>query len=215
MRRPDAEAGVGFRLGPVRRYPGQPLWPEDLPPDFNGDGYTDLLLWRTQAPAPTVNALSRAIAGGTWPVDLSIHLYDPAAASFSPRASGAIRVDTPIARFFDASPAIIPHAIILGFGSDGTRGLACATGETIFTVWRWQAGGLSAVPVFQMKSGEPIDGVVFHTPLAEGSDEAVGLRTASRLILLRPSSMLLDEAGLQDPATRARIRYLRGLVESP
>ncbi len=215
VRRRNQAGDADFRLGPVRRYPGLPLWQSGLPPDFNGDGFTDLVLWRTQKPAPTINALSRALSAGSWPVDVSLHVFDPAASSFSPHSAGGLRIQTPIARFFSAAPDVVAHVAMMDFNGDGFDDFGCATSPNSYAVWLWSDEALAKTPAFVYESPEPIVALAFREPLSRDGAAALGLRTATGLVFLRPVGLAQEPAAQEDPVVRARIRYLRGLVEAP
>ena len=91
----DAETQVG----PKRSYPGILLDPEAEHPDFNKDGYVDLVLWKAPMPAVTVQGLSRAVTAGRWPLRITVHLFRETAKRYAPQPSGYIATDAPVSWF--------------------------------------------------------------------------------------------------------------------
>ena len=126
VRTASPEGGETF--GPERRYPGLPLLPSEHPPDFDGDGYADLLLWRAKRPASAFTEAPRLLTDPTWPVYLQGHRYMPESARFDPEALFHIELNAHVTRFLESSATgPFEHLLLADFAGSGKTGMALAT----------------------------------------------------------------------------------------
>ncbi|MCX5758457.1 MAG: VCBS repeat-containing protein [Candidatus Hydrogenedentes bacterium] len=170
---------------PERRYPGRLVALEEDLPDFNHDGYADLLLWSTPDPGMSVGAATRVIAAGTWPVSLSAHLFSPEKGRYEPAAASRVTCAVPIAWFLtpeESGP--VRHCVLRDFDGDGRTDLACATAPNRFVVWRYTESGFSPSPDFERSFPEPIAEAAFKADLAGNGKTSLGLRTEHALYVL-------------------------------
>lgn len=192
-----ADAGNGVpggesRVSPARRYRGCLVPPGETVPDFNGDGYTDILVWLSPQPGRSIEALTRAAVARSWPLQLLVHCFDPEKNRYDPRNAGVIDTHVPIAWFMRPGQGAPLELLLMGdFDGDGRSDLAFATAPNRFCVWLYD-NGFPRKPSFehtfpedllQLESPGDIDGT--------GRSAAV-LRTSDVLYILRP------------PATRDR-----------
>jgi hypothetical protein len=132
----DQQPGQGIRVGPVRRYSGSVVLPERSLPDFNGDGYVDLLLWSTSEPGMSVDALSRAVLTRTWPIRLTVHLFSPAKNRFEPRSAASIASRLPAGWFLEAEAGSpVRDCVLADFDGDGRTDCGFSTRENEYSVW--------------------------------------------------------------------------------
>ncbi len=173
------------RLGPERRYPGRVLLPKDVLPDFNADGFVDLLLWSSPEPSPTVSALTRAAVEGTWPVRLSTHLFLDKSSRFSPRPDGSVEVRVPLAWFWTMDGGgPVRHLVLQDLDGDGATDLACCTAPEVFSIWCFGEAGLPARPDFKHRFAEPIQEVVLQARLREPGPITAVLRGQQNLYVV-------------------------------
>lgn len=145
IRSPDArnlpERRNAYAYTSKRRYPGILLLPRDVLPDFNGDGYADLLLWKAPLPGTSLDSLSRAAYGGTWPLQLSVHLYSPEDGLFRPGPQGHLRQRVPITWFMAREfGAPIRNPTLRDFDGDGGTDLAFSPRPKEFALWLYRDG---------------------------------------------------------------------------
>lgn len=173
-------------IGPPRRYPGSLMVPEDDLPDFNGDGYTDLLLWTTPEPAASVDSLMRLVTGGQWPVQLRAHLFVPNKDRFEPVPAAVVNVEAPT-QWFAAPEATGPlrHVVLRDFDGDGQTDLGCCVAPRRFCAWLWRAGTFAGSPGFAMEFAQPVTGVAFRADMDGHGRTSIGLRTEDTLYVLR------------------------------
>jgi len=180
-------SGKNVVVGPQRRYPGVLcVLPEDLP-DFNGDGYVDLLLWQAPEPGLSVDSLTRVVLGQKWTVNLTAHLFSPRKNRFEPRPAAHIALQIPVDWFMSMTASgPLRHVVLRDFDGDGRTDLGCAVGRNEWAVWLFGNDGFAARPDFSRQFDEPIEHVEFRASLDGGAATALGLRTRTWLYMLYP-----------------------------
>lgn len=175
--------------GPVRKYPGRLLISTEDLPDFNGDGYTDLVLWKAPDPGPSINALTGAAVRGTWPVRLTMHLYSPEKGRFEPRPVSWIEGAAPIAAFFSGENGQPLSLLVLrDFDGDGRTDLGCGLAARTFSVWLARPEGFMAAPDFEHLFPEDLRGIEFKADLDGLRRTSLALRGTENLYVLRADS---------------------------
>ena len=188
----EARAGQGEgadNTGPVRRYPGQLVLHPEGQADFNGDGYQDLLLWKSVTLSPTVDALARAVTRGSWRVRMIAHTFAPEKSRFEARPMGTIEMTLPLG-WYMASGAMNPfRAVFLhDIDGDGRTDIGCLIDDHTVAIWRATADGFEKEPEFQYPFKEAVEEVVFETDLEGEGRTTVALRSKNQLYLLRPNT---------------------------
>ena len=173
---------------PARRYPGLLVnsvedtagWARPGPlPDFNGDGFTDLLLWDAPEPGRSVESLTRAASLRTWPVRVAARLYDAGNQRYESKPSGLIESELPIAWFLLLHRGTPMRSCVLrDFNGDGQTDCGWRCDERRFAVWLYGDRGFTCSPAFSIQLPEPDT----HVELVANLD---GVRWAS--IVLRGS----------------------------
>lgn len=172
-------------VGPERRYPGRLVTLEDDAPDFNHDGFVDLLLWSTPDPGMSFDAATRTISAGTWPVNLSVHLFSPEKGRYEPSEAGRVTCALPIAWLLtldESGP--VRNCVLRDLDGDGRTDVACATAPNHFVVWRCVDSGFSSVPDYDRTFPEPVSEIAFKADLAGNGKTSLGLRTEHVLYIL-------------------------------
>jgi hypothetical protein len=174
-------------MGPPREYPGTLMVTDELP-DFNSDGFTDLLLWSAPEPAMSVDALTRAVTGQVWPISISAHLYSPQKNRYEPVPAGQIKCKIPILWFLlgDARGPV-QHRVLKDFNGDGRTDFGCATDPQTYCVWLAGDSGFAGAADFTMKLTEPIIEIAFSGDLGKTGRTTLGLRSKKNLYILRPA----------------------------
>jgi hypothetical protein len=185
LRHRDSVTGV-VETSPHRRYPGRLIEAAAAaPPDFNGDGYADLVLWQTPEPSPTLGTLTRTALRGSWPLRISAHLYDPALRRFAAEAASTVKLDAPLVRFIEERRRVpVEQLLIDDFDGDGQSDLAIAPDSKSLLVWRFGEDGFSARPESEYTFARPVQELVFSGRLGEQAGYGIGLRSDDRLYLL-------------------------------
>ncbi len=179
--RPDRE----LRMGPARSYRGVILTEEEDLPDFNGDGYVDMVLWKTPSPALTLDVLTRALMGGRWPVWITTHLYLPDQGRFSPHPSGSIALEAPLSWFPPGVPdAPVQHVVMRDMDGDGRADFGCGITPYSFSVWRHTDQGFSEAPDFHHEFQVPITKVEARVDLDGRGRTSIVLRSEDHIYML-------------------------------
>ncbi len=154
---PVAGRGRELKLSGVQRYPGLAIPCSGTVPDFNGDGYADLLLWNTAAPAPTVGAVTRALTEGFWSVRLTVHLFEPASGRYSPLPYVVIPLQVPVAWFLaDPGSPPIRQLVLDEFNGNDRTDLLCATAPDKIAVWVSVPSGIRPDPHQEIQLPGPV-----------------------------------------------------------
>ncbi len=183
---PEA-AGGELRIGPARRYPGTILAQDDRGPDFDGDGYIDLLLWKSKRASPTIGALTRAVMEGHWPVRITAHLFVPEKGRFEPRPMGATTVNAPIGWYL-SPPGRPPlrHLVLRDFDGNGQCDLALSDAPKQFSVWLTSMeSGFGDAPVFRHRFPEALREVALKAALDGHGRTTIVLRGETQFFVLR------------------------------
>jgi hypothetical protein len=144
-----AVAGRGreLKLSGAQRYPGLAIPCATDVPDFNGDGYADLILWNAAAPMPTVGAVTRVLTEGYWSIRLTIHLFDPASGRYSPVPFVVIPLQVPIAWFLtDPGGPPVRHLVLDDFNGNDRTDIVCAVAPDKLAVWVAVPSGIRPDP---------------------------------------------------------------------
>jgi hypothetical protein len=172
------------KVGPERRYPGRLILPDADLPDFNGDGYVDLLLWSTPEPGTSLDALTKVVAVATWPLRITAHLFSPDKGRYEPKVAGHTFCRLPVPWFLTfESGTPLRNCVLADFDGDGRTDCAWSTTPDSFSIWLYK-DGLRAKPDFHSAFPEAISRVEFQADLDGQGRTAVGLRGSSNLYLI-------------------------------
>jgi hypothetical protein len=177
---------IGVVTSAERRYPGTLMVNCDTLPDFNGDGFADIVLWKTPDPGVTVDSLTRALCGGSWPLHITVHLYWDKKGHYEPAPAGHVTCRVPIGWFFSMSDGTpLRHVIQRDFDGDGRTDLGFSDDTSRFSVWLWREGGFPPEPDDVRTFPQPIEGIEFCDDLEGGGRLSLGVRTSKALYVLR------------------------------
>ena len=172
-------------IGPERRYPGAVVLLEDSLPDFNGDGYMDLLLWKAPRPGTSVDSLTRAVTGRDWPLTFTTHLFSPAKERYEPAPSSRAACTVPVIWFLTMSQqGPFRHCVLRDFDGDGHTDLGCASAPNRYAIWLYGGQGFREKPSFTRTFSSPLVSVAFQADLDGQGRASIGLRTEKALCLL-------------------------------
>lgn len=161
--------------GPARRYSGAMIPFGDIPPDFNGDGYADILMWNAPRPGISVDALLRAVVGRNWPITLTAHLYSPEKGRFDPTVETELTFRIPVTWFLTGGVPL-RHYVLADFNGDRKTDLAMCTEEKEYSVWLYN-DGFGAAPDEKHTFTENITGVELTADVAGNGKSSIVLRS--------------------------------------
>ncbi len=185
-RRGAPAATAPFAYSPERRYPGTIVVPRETPPDFNADGYADLLLWSSPMPGTSIDSLMRAAQTRNWPVRLSAHVFSPTRNIYEGRPLARIEVRVPLGwTLMPKNGLPLRHLVLRDINGDGRTDVALATGLTRFALWLWKSpGSFSKVPDYTVELPEPIREVAMVADMGEGRPSVIALRGDKAMYVL-------------------------------
>lgn len=186
---PASIAERNARLGPERWYPGALVLPGDGLPDFNKDGYTDLVLWRSPEPGTSVDSLTRILMQGIWPVDLTTHLFSVEKRRYEPVPSARVKCNAPVLWFLTSGSGVpLRHCVLRDFDGDGRTDLGCSTAPGIYSVWLYGKRGFGADPDHTQVVAGPLVAIDFCGDLETRGRTSLALRTEKALYVLRATA---------------------------
>ncbi|MBI2423390.1 MAG: hypothetical protein HYV27_11225 [Candidatus Hydrogenedentes bacterium] len=188
---------IADKPGPIRRYPGVPLFTENWP-DFDGDGYYDLLLWRIRDLQPTLNRVTSALLDGRWPVRLTAHLFTPAKERFASAIVAQIDTTIPTEWLLSAYNGLpLRHLVVHDIDGDKRSDLAFSNGPNTFNVFICNSDGiLPAKPSFTRDFEEEIAELTFVQDLNGDGKASIGLKGSTQFFILNPARAAVEVDGL-------------------
>ncbi len=174
------------KKSPARRYPGTLMVDGEYAPDFNGDGYTDLLLWSAPKPGLSIDSLIRTAIGNTWPVRLTVHLYSADKKRFDPAPIATIAMQVPVFWFVDLGKGHpFPLWLVRDFDGDGKTDLLLSSKDSELSVWLAR-DGFGAAPSETMTFLEPLEQIIASSDVDLKGRTGLVIQGQSRLHLLWP-----------------------------
>lgn len=171
-------------IGPARKYPGMITRLNAELPDFNGDGYTDLLLWNTDRPSVSVSAIARVAVQQYWPIRLSAHLFDPDSGRYTAKPFAALDVRATWEMLLSgAYGSPLRHWVIDDIDADGRTDVAFTVDERTYVRWTMAEDGAYTQ---ELNLPEPIEDLSFAQSLDNTGRITIGLRTKSALHVIDP-----------------------------
>ena len=190
---PAADRPGETKIGPPRHYPGMLAAPETKAPDFNGDGFADILLWKTRQPSLTAGSLARAATSRTWPLILTAHLYLPEKQRFAPRPAGHLTVELPVDWWLlPTSTGPLRDILLRDFDGDGKTDLGCFTDPNTLSIWKSEDGDFGRAPAFQHRFSEGPNRVLLEVDLEGKGSTTLAVESGASLIIFRPWSPVAD-----------------------
>ena len=185
-RREVPESSAAFTYSPQRRYPGTIVVPPETPPDFNSDGYADLLLWSSPMPGTSVESLMRAAQSRTWPIRLTTHLFSPTRNLYQGQPASRIEIRVPLAWTLLSSNGLpLRHLVMRDINGDGRTDLALATGRARFALWLCKyPGAFSKEPDYSAELPEAIRDVALVADMGEFHTSVIALRGEKAVYVL-------------------------------
>lgn len=179
--------GDGVSVSPERQYPGLPVLSGGTLPDFNGDGYTDLLLWSARPPATSVDALARTALNRDYPVRVAAHLYDPETGRYEPVPAGLMETHPPVAWLLLLDQGVpMRHVVLEDFNGDGRTDCGWSSGDRRYEVWFAREAGFPAQPDLVHELPEALLSVAHVVAVRRDGANGVVLRGRHALYGLMP-----------------------------
>lgn len=175
-------------LLPERIYPGRVLVTRNALPDFNSDGYRDMISWTAPDPGRSVARLMRTLNDGAWPVQLSVRLYEPDRESFAVKPDAVLNIRLPIAWFFaGAAGEPFRNLAVCDLNLDGRHDLAMSLTPTLYAVWFWD-DGFASQPDFVTETTAPHRLAVPPNAPPFLGEAPIALRSSRALTILPPAA---------------------------
>ncbi|HOJ32476.1 MAG TPA: VCBS repeat-containing protein [Candidatus Hydrogenedentes bacterium] len=170
------------------KYPGRLFPAGEMVPDFNGDGYADILLFSSPDPLTSTDFWGRFLVDGCWPLRVSVHLFLPEKKRFSPIPASVISLKLPLARFLMyQSEGYLKHVLFRDFDGDGHTDCGWAIKDNEYQIWLWKTDGFSEKPEYVAKFADDIIRIEHCADMTGDGFLSIVFRTNSILYILRVS----------------------------
>jgi hypothetical protein len=165
-----------YRFSPKRIYPGTIGISESGFPDFNNDGFHDLLLWKIPIPGHSLGSLINSIRAQTWPIEISTHLYNPEKGLYEARPDS--RIKTTIALQYiltrqNRSP--LNNLTFPDLNNDGNSDIVFSSRPDQLDVWMYRRK-LPDSPDYTAQFDGPVSLITINRPETPGQSRSILLR---------------------------------------
>lgn len=170
----------------ILKYPGIPVMTRTGLPDFNGDGYVDLVLCNSPEPGGSINTITRLATTGDWPLNLTVHLFSPEKKRYEPIPAARIKCDVKIDWFVAGlGTETLLNCVLRDFNGDGKTDLGFSPKSDRFSVWLYGDEGFQRKPDYERIFPEKLEGVEFCSDLGERRGVSLGLRSKNHVYILQ------------------------------
>ncbi len=145
-----------YRFSSKRIYPGTMAIAESGLPDFNQDGYHDLVLWNIPLPGHSTSALLNSLQRQNWPLNITIHLFDPEKGLYEARPKARIKTHIALQYLFTRqSHSPLHNLSFADMNQDGASDLVFSPTPEELEVWCYQ-DGFNATPEYRSHFENPV-----------------------------------------------------------
>lgn len=165
-----------YRFSPPRKYPGTIGISESGFPDFNNDGFHDLLLWKIPIPGHSIGSLINSIQARTWPIEISTHLYDPEKGLYNARPNNRIKTTVALQYILtrqNQSP--LRNLIFSDIDNDGNSDIVFSTRPDRLDAWIYRSK-LPNSPDYTTEFDSPVSLITVNRPEAPDQSQSILLR---------------------------------------
>jgi len=139
-------------------YPGRVMPFEEMLPDFNGDRFTDLVLWSVPNFPKSLDLIPKVIGNSLVRVNVCIHLYLPDKGRYVSKATTTIAVQVPIHRLvFPVKDNCLENVVFNDFNGDGFTDCAWSPSGTDYEIWLWNKERSTLFLSQRIEFPKPID----------------------------------------------------------
>ncbi|MFP6581934.1 MAG: hypothetical protein VCD00_05190 [Candidatus Hydrogenedentota bacterium] len=142
---------------PERIYPGTIATSQSGYPDFNADGYHDLVMWRMALPGRSINTMINSLRSQTWPIELTVHLYDRNKRRYTARPTARIKTTVAIQFILmrqNQSP--LRNLSFADLNNDGASDLTLSPQPDTLETWVFE-NGFEPKPNFRSRFQNPVE----------------------------------------------------------
>lgn len=156
-------------------YPGRIIPLGEMLPDFNGDGYTDILLWSTTAFSNALDFVPKLLTDELVQVHVGIHLYNPDIRRYEAKASARIVTSIPFSRLvFSSEDSCFANVIFPDLNGDGFTDCVWSPQGNDLEFHLWDPDQNTLILLDKFRFGEPVDKVLnCQAPEAPGNSSVV------------------------------------------
>ncbi len=178
-----------FRYSPARMYPGTIAIAESGLPDFNGDGYFDLVLWSVPLPGYSASKLLNSLQTQRWPLIVSIHLFDPVKGLYGARPEARIKTDIALQYLFTRQSFSPLHNLSFAdMNHDGFSDVIFSPTPNSVEVWLYK-DGLSKEPEYRNQFKHAVSMIAVPEQDKEYESHSLLMRDGSSIYRLSLSDL--------------------------
>lgn len=145
-----------FTISPGRMYPGTIALPESGLPDFNQDGYHDLVLWSIPLPGGSTAALINSLRSQQWALYVSVHLFNPEKGLYEAKPKTRLKTNIALQYLFTRQHQAPLHNLSFAdLNNDGASDLVFSPTPNEIEVWLYE-DGFSASPQYKNTFDRPV-----------------------------------------------------------
>lgn len=165
-----------YRFSPKRTYPGMIGISASGLPDFNGDGYHDLLLWKIPIPGNSISTIMKSVQAQTWPIEITTHLYNPQKGLYDARPSSRIKTTVALQYILTRqSHSPLHNLSFVDLNADGKSDITFSPTAQSIATWIY-SDQMDSIPVYQGRFEDPVSLITLNRAEVSDTGQSILLR---------------------------------------
>lgn len=165
-----------FRYSTKRIYPGTIGISKAGLPDFNNDGFHDIVLWKVPMPGNSLSSLMGSLQSQTWPIEITTHLYDPEKGLYESRPRNRIKTTVALQYILTRqSESPLRNLSFADLNNDGKADITFSPRPDSIAAWLYDED-LNTQPDFASEFNDELSLITLNRAEAPNQQQSIMLR---------------------------------------